>query len=86
MVLAAPGLLLTPPPSSSLAREDQALLVRRHTFLVLDLSLDHVNGVARLHLKSNGLARKGFDKDLHRVNCCLYIALCRAFTTLLVYR
>ncbi|KAL0088582.1 hypothetical protein F4703DRAFT_1847169, partial [Phycomyces blakesleeanus] len=48
-----------------LAGEDQTLLVRRNTFLVLDLLLDVVDGVGRLNLQGNGLASKGFDKDLH---------------------
>ena len=38
------------------ASEDQALLVRRNTFLVLDLGLDVVDGIRRLDLKSDGLA------------------------------
>ena len=39
-----------------LAGEDQALLVRGNALLVLDLGLDIVDGVARLHLKGDGLA------------------------------
>lgn len=31
----------------------------------LDLGLDIVNGVGRLHLKGDSLARKGLDEDLH---------------------
>ena len=31
----------------------------------LDLRLDIVNGVGRLHLKGDSLARKGLDEDLH---------------------
>jgi hypothetical protein len=38
-----------------LAGEDQALLVRRNSLLVLNLALDIVDGVARLDLKSDGL-------------------------------
>jgi len=48
-----------------LAREDQALLVRRDALLVLDLRLDVVDGVAALHLQRDGLARQGLDEDLH---------------------
>jgi len=48
-----------------LSSEDQALLVRRDTLLVLDLRLDVVDSVAGLDLKSDGLARQGLDKDLH---------------------
>ena len=36
-----------------------------HTLLVLDLGLDVVDGVRRLHLKSDGLARQCLHKDLH---------------------
>ena len=45
-----------------LASEDQSLLVRRNAFLVLDLRLDIVNGVRRLHLKGDSLAREGLDE------------------------
>merc|ERR1719487_846442 len=48
-----------------LAREDQALLVRRDALLVLDLGLDVVNRVRRLNLKGDRLASKGLDEDLH---------------------
>ena len=33
--------------------------------LVLDLGLDIVDGVRRLDLKGDGLAREGLDEDLH---------------------
>jgi len=39
-----------------LAGENQALLVRRDTLLVLDLALDVVDGVRGLDLKGDGLA------------------------------
>jgi hypothetical protein len=39
-----------------LAREDQALLVGGNALLVLDLGLDVVDGVGRLHLEGDGLA------------------------------
>lgn len=45
-----------------LAGEDQALLVRRDAFLVLDLGLDIVDRVGRLDLKGDGLAREGLDE------------------------
>jgi hypothetical protein len=35
------------------------------TFLVLDLSLDVVDGVAALDLEGDGLPRQGFHEDLH---------------------
>jgi hypothetical protein len=31
----------------------------------LDLALDHVDGIAALHLESDGLPRERLDKDLH---------------------
>ena len=39
-----------------LASEDQALLIRGNSFLVLNLALDVVDGVGGLDLKSDGLA------------------------------
>ncbi|BAT01542.1 Os07g0489650, partial [Oryza sativa Japonica Group] len=45
--------------------EDQPLLVRRDTFLVLDLGLDIVDGVAALDLEGDGLPRQGLHEDLH---------------------
>ena len=39
-----------------LSGEDQTLLIRGNSFLVLDLALNVVDGVARLDLKSDGLA------------------------------
>ena len=48
-----------------LAGEDEALLIGRDALLVLDLSLDILNGVRRLNVQSNGLACKGLDEDLH---------------------
>ena len=50
-----------------LSSKDQSLLVRRNSFLVLNLLLDLVNGVRALHLKGDGLSSEGFDKDLHFV-------------------
>ena len=47
-----------------LAREDEALLVRRNALLVLDLLLHVLDRVRRLHIKGNGLAREGLDEDL----------------------
>ncbi|BAT08679.1 Os09g0483150, partial [Oryza sativa Japonica Group] len=48
-----------------LPREDEALLVRRDTFLVLDLGLDVVDGVAALHLQRDRLPRQRLHEDLH---------------------
>jgi hypothetical protein len=48
-----------------LAREDQALLIRRDALLVLDLGFDILNSVRALHLQRDGLARQCLDEDLH---------------------
>jgi hypothetical protein len=48
-----------------LASKDQTLLVRGDALLVLDLRLDIVDGVRRLHLQGDGLAGEGLNKDLH---------------------
>ena len=50
-----------------LAGKDEALLVGGDALLVLDLLLDVVDGVARLDLEGDGLARERLDKDLHLV-------------------
>ena len=48
-----------------LAGKDKSLLIRRDSLLILDLGLDIVNGVARLHLKGDRLACQSLDEDLH---------------------
>ena len=48
-----------------LAGEDQALLVGWDSFLILNLGLDIVDGVARFNLEGDRLAREGLDEDLH---------------------
>merc|ERR1711881_544026 len=48
-----------------LASEDQSLLIWGNAFLVLDLSLDVLNGVGWFDLESDGLASQGLDEDLH---------------------
>ena len=45
--------------------KNQALLIGGNAFLVLDLRLDVVNGIRRLHLKGDRLASQGLDEDLH---------------------
>jgi len=45
-----------------LASEDQALLVGWNALLVLDFRLDIVDGIGRLHLKGDSLAREGLDE------------------------
>jgi hypothetical protein len=65
-----------------LAGENQALLVRRDPFLVLDLGLDIVDGVGRLHLKGDGLAREGLHEDLHDCLSCGSVNVLQALWTL----
>src|ERR1700723_986668 len=48
-----------------LAREDEALLVGRDPFLVLDLRFDVVDCVGRLDLESDGFAGQRLHEDLH---------------------
>ena len=50
-----------------LSSEYETLLVRRNAFLVLDLGLDIVDCVRRLHFKGAGdcLTGQGLDKNLH---------------------
>ena len=48
-----------------LSGEDQPLLVRGDSLLVLDLSLHVLNGVGGLNLKGDRLSSQGLDKDLH---------------------
>merc|ERR1711998_611203 len=48
-----------------LAREDEALLIRRDALLGLDLLLHVVDRVRRLDVERDGLAREGLDEDLH---------------------
>ena len=48
-----------------LSGEDEALLVRGNSLLVLDLRLDVVDRVRGLDVKSDGLARQGLDENLN---------------------
>ena len=47
-----------------LSSKDKTLLIRRDSFLVLDLSLDIVNGVRGLDVQRNGLAGESFYENL----------------------
>src|SRR5690606_34659413 len=47
-----------------------ALLVRGDSLLVLDLLLDILDGVGRLHIEGDGLAREGLHEDLHGCRGC----------------
>jgi hypothetical protein len=48
-----------------LAREDEALLVRRDALLILDLRLHVVDGVRSLHVERDRLAGQSLNEDLH---------------------
>jgi len=48
-----------------LSSEDESLLIWRNTLLVLDLSLDVLNGVSWLDVQGDGLAGEGLNEDLH---------------------
>ena len=52
-----------------LASKDEALLVRGNALLVLDLGLDVLDGIGRLHIQGDGLSREGLDEDLHLGFC-----------------
>ena len=45
--------------------EGQPLLVRRNSFLVLDICHDIVNGIGCLDVQGEGLASVSFHKDQH---------------------
>ena len=51
-----------------LTSEDQTLLIRGDTLLILDLSLHGLDGVRRLHVKGDRLTGQGLDEDLHNGN------------------
>jgi len=46
--------------------EDKTLLIRRNSFLILDLLLHGVYRVGGIDIQGDGLTRKGFNEDLHR--------------------
>ena len=48
-----------------LAGEDETLLVRRDTFLVLDLRLHVVDSARGLDLEGDGLSGESLNEDLH---------------------
>jgi hypothetical protein len=59
-----------------LSGEDQTLLVRGNSLLILDLGLDIVDRIGGLDLEGDGLARKGLDEA---VICQSRIRGCRNF-------
>ena len=48
-----------------LSSEDESLLIWGDALLVLDLSLDVLDGVSGLDVQSDGLASESFHEDLH---------------------
>jgi hypothetical protein len=48
-----------------LPRKNQALLVRRNAFLILDLRLHILNSVGWLDVKGDGLPCQGLHENLH---------------------
>jgi hypothetical protein len=51
----------------------------------LNLGLDIVDGVGRLHLKGDGFARKGLHKDLHLGLYCERSAVARSLGELCIH-
>jgi hypothetical protein len=47
-----------------LASKDQTLLIRRNSFLVLDLGLDVLNSISGLDIKSDSLSGQSLDENL----------------------
>ena len=48
-----------------LSSEDESLLVGRNALLILNLSLDVVDGIGGLDVEGDGLSCKGLDENLH---------------------
>ena len=48
-----------------LACEDESLLIRGDSFLVLDLGLHVLNAVRGLHVQGDGLSSQSLHEDLH---------------------
>mgnify|MGYP007086420070 CR=1 FL=1 len=48
-----------------LSSEDESLLIRWNSFLVLDLGLNILDGVSWLNVEGDGLAGKSLNEDLH---------------------
>jgi len=49
------------------ASKDQALLIWRNAFFVLDLGLDVIDGVGSFNVECDGLASQSLYEDLHVV-------------------
>ena len=50
-----------------LTSKDQALLIGRNTFLVLNLGLDVINRIGRLNIKGDGFSSKGPTKAIDQL-------------------
>ena len=48
-----------------LTGEDETLLIRRDTLLIMNLRLHAIDAVARLHLKGDSLASQSLHENLH---------------------
>ena len=62
-----------------LAREDEALLIRRNALLVLNLLLHVLDRVAGLDIERDGLARQSLDEDLHGAGAMVLSLLLRIY-------
>ena len=51
-----------------LSGKDETLLIRRNTFLVLDLGLYVINGITGFDIEGDSLSREGFDENLGKEN------------------
>lgn len=52
-----------------LAGEDETLLIRRNTLLILNLGLDSLNRITRLRIERDSLSSERLDEDLHSTWC-----------------
>ena len=50
-----------------LSGKNKTLLIRRNSFLILDLGLDVVDSVRRFDIKSDGLTSKGLYENLKMI-------------------
>jgi hypothetical protein len=55
-----------------LSSKDESLLIRRDTFLILDLCLDIFDGVRLLNIEGDCFSSEGFHEDLH---CYLFVRI-----------
>merc|ERR1719360_271604 len=62
-----------------LASEDQSLLVRGNSLLILNLGLHILDGIAGLNLKGDCFARQSLDENLHDENTTPMSSLSRCW-------